>query len=359
MKAAPHPDEAARLVALRRYDILDTPRESDFDDVVALAARVCGAPISVINLIDADRQWFKAEVGLGVRETPLDTSICAHVILEGDFVEIPDTLADQRMRDNPLCLADPGLRFYAGAVLRTGDGQPIGTLCVLDNVPRQLDDLQRQALRVLAAQVMARLDLHAALMRETMLRKEIDHRVKNSLQMVAAFAQLQRRQLAGDADAALRAVEQQVGTVALLHDLLSHADGDQRIDLAEYFERLTDALARMLPAAIRITSRFDPLDLGPTMVAALGSVVNELVTNALKHSYGIGGAGTIVLTGQREGGMYRLMCEDHGKGPDEATLPGNGLGLRIMTAAVRQVAGVLESGPTSGGYRSVVTFPIH
>lgn len=359
MKAAPHPDEAARLVALRRYDILDTPRESDFDDVVALAARLCGAPISVINLIDADRQWFKAEVGLGVRETPLDTSICAHVILEGDFVEIHDTLADPRMSDNPLCLDDPGLRFYAGAVLRTGDGQPIGTLCVLDNVPRSLDDLQRQALRVLAAQVMARLDLHAALMRETMLRKEIDHRVKNSLQMVAAFAQLQRRQLAGDADAALRAVEQQVGAVALLHDLLSHADGDQRIDLGVYLDRLTETLARMLPPAIGITGRFDAVDLGPTMVAALGSVVNELVTNALKHSFGIDGAGTIALTGQRDGGLYRLVCEDDGKGAAELALSASGLGLRIMTAAVRQVAGVLESGSTSSGYRTVVNFPVH
>lgn len=358
MKAAPHPDEAARLVALRRYDILDTPRENDFDDLVALAARICDAPISVINLIDADRQWFKAEVGLGVRETPLETSLCAHVILEGEFVEIADTLADGRMRDNPLCLAEPGLRFYAGAVLRAADGLPIGTLCVLDYLPRRLDELQRETLRVLAAQVMARLDLHAALMRETMLRKEIDHRVKNSLQMVAAFAQVQRRQLGGDADDALWAVEQQIGTVALLHDLLSHADGAQRIDLGVYLDRLTDALARMLPHAISITGRFDPLDLGPARVAALGAVVNELVTNALKHSFGIDGTGTIALTGTRDDRWYRLSCVDDGKGTSEPDLPSSGLGLRIMTASVRQVAGVLESGPADGGYRSLVCFPI-
>lgn len=359
MKAAPHPDEAARLVALRRYDILDTPRENDFDDLVALAARICGTPVSVINLIDADRQWFKAEVGLGVRETPLETSLCAHVILERDFVEIPDTLADPRMCDNPLCLTDPGLRFYAGALLRAPDGMPIGTLCVLDYTPRRLDELQRETLRVLAAQVMARLDLHAALMRETMLRKEIDHRVKNSLQMVGAFAQMQRRQLAGDADAALRSVEQQVGTVALLHDLLSHADGDQRIDLGVYLDRLTEALARMLPPTICIAGRFDPLDLGPAMVAALGSVVNELVTNALKHSFGIDGSGTITLAGERDGGVYRVSCADDGKGVAATNLPSSGLGLRIMTAAVRQVAGTLESSLADGGYRSVVTFPVH
>ena len=114
MKAQYHPFEPARLAALRAYDVLDTPRESDFDDIVMLASRICEPPIAVINLIDETRQWFKAETGLGVRETPLDTSLCAHVILQEDFVEIPDTLADASMRDNPLCLADPGLRFYAG-----------------------------------------------------------------------------------------------------------------------------------------------------------------------------------------------------------------------------------------------------
>jgi GAF domain-containing protein len=105
MKAEHHPLEPARLAALRAYDILDTPRESDFDDIVMLASRICGTPISVINLIDETRQWFKAETGLGVRETPLDTSICAHVILEKDFVEISDTLADVRMAvsQTPVC----------------------------------------------------------------------------------------------------------------------------------------------------------------------------------------------------------------------------------------------------------------
>ena len=82
-----------RLASLRSYGILDTEREADFDDIVGLASQLCGTPISVVNLIDQDRQWFKAEVGLGVRETPIESSICAHAILEADFVEIPDTLS--------------------------------------------------------------------------------------------------------------------------------------------------------------------------------------------------------------------------------------------------------------------------
>ena len=132
MEAKPHPQQSDRLRALYSYDILDTDREKDFDDIVKLAAAVCGTAISVVNLIDSDRQWFKAETGLGVRETPLATSICSHIILEDEFVEIRDTLEDLRMADNPLCCGESGLRFYAGALLMTEQGLPLGTLCVLE-----------------------------------------------------------------------------------------------------------------------------------------------------------------------------------------------------------------------------------
>lgn len=163
MRASCHPQEEVRLATLRGYHILDTPREADFDEIVQLAADICGTPISVVNLIDEDRQWFKAEVGLGVRETPLDTSICAHAILERGVVEVPDTALDARFQDNPLVQGDPGLRFYAGALLETQDGLPLGTLCVLDTVPRTLTEMQRSALRVLGHQVMTQLELRRKL----------------------------------------------------------------------------------------------------------------------------------------------------------------------------------------------------
>ena len=182
-----HPRQAERLIALRRYNILDTPRVNRTSMIsCCLRRRSARTPIAVVNLIDADRQWFKAETGLGVRETPLATSLCAHVILEDDFVEIPDTRADPRMRDNPLCLDDPGLRFYAGALLKSPDGYPVGTLCVLDNEPRRLNEFQRSALRTLAAQVVAQLEpARHHRTQEPVLRQEIDHRVKNSLQTVS------------------------------------------------------------------------------------------------------------------------------------------------------------------------------
>ena len=116
-------DEAKRLAALRSYGILDTPLEQGFDDVVRIAAYVCNAPISVINLIDDDRQWFKAEIGLGVRETPLDVSICAHAILQPGLFVVPDTTKDPRFASNPLVTGEPNLRFYAGALLETQIGR--------------------------------------------------------------------------------------------------------------------------------------------------------------------------------------------------------------------------------------------
>src|SRR5690349_17610387 len=138
MRAETHPEESRRLQALREYDVLDTPNESDFDDLVELASAICETPISVVNLIDAERQWFKAEVGLGVRETPLSTSLCAHAILEEAYTEVPDTALDTRFAGNPFVHGPMGLRFYAGALLMTPEGLPLGTLCVLDTKPRSL-----------------------------------------------------------------------------------------------------------------------------------------------------------------------------------------------------------------------------
>ncbi|MBI2261342.1 MAG: PAS domain-containing protein [Caulobacterales bacterium] len=160
--------EADRLAALRAYDILDTPREAAFDDIVNLVARVFDAPIAVVNLIDEGRQWFKAETGLGVRETPLETSFCAHAILMQDRMVVPDATRDERFACNPLVTEAPHLRFYAGEVLKSAEGLPIGTLCVLDDKPRPegATPLQMNTLQVLAAQVMTQLELRRSLSRQ-------------------------------------------------------------------------------------------------------------------------------------------------------------------------------------------------
>jgi PAS domain S-box-containing protein len=163
--ASPSETVARRLDALRRYDILDTPRELNFDTIAQLAADIFNASIAVVNFIADDRQWFKAETGIGVRELPLDVSICAHALLEEDLMVIADTRTDHRFKCNPLVTAENGLRFYAGALLRTADGTAIGTVCVLDREPRPdgITPQQRLTLKVLAQQVMTILDLRVAI----------------------------------------------------------------------------------------------------------------------------------------------------------------------------------------------------
>ena len=166
MKAELHLAENQRLAALRGYDILDTPREAEFDAVVKVVSAICETPISVINLIDAGRQWFKAEVGLGVREMPIDTSMAADAMLQRGLLMVPDTTKDERFLNNPLVIGDSRLRFYAGALLETPEGLPLGTICVLDYVPRELNEKQQAFLLLMAGQIMKLLELRRLTARE-------------------------------------------------------------------------------------------------------------------------------------------------------------------------------------------------
>src|SRR6266852_9555476 len=143
-------NEAKRLKVLLQYQVLDTVPEEVFDDLTELADRICEAPIALITLVDEDRQWFKSKVGISDKETSRDISFCAHAILQSDLFIVSDATKDQRFAHNPLVTSDPRIRFYAGAPLITPDGHALGTLCVIDKVPRELRLEQQQALRVLA-----------------------------------------------------------------------------------------------------------------------------------------------------------------------------------------------------------------
>ena len=152
--------EAERLRELERYAILDTLPEKAFDDLTRLASEVCGTPIAMISLVDSERQWFKSRVGFDVpTQTPRDQAFCSHAIGYAESLTVEDALSDPRFADNPLVKGEPGIRFYAGAVLRTPTGAALGTLCVIDRVPRRLTTEQHQALRILAREVSQQLEL--------------------------------------------------------------------------------------------------------------------------------------------------------------------------------------------------------
>jgi anti-sigma regulatory factor (Ser/Thr protein kinase) len=159
----PHHTEGARLAALRKYEILDTDPEVGFDDLALLASHICATPMAAITLVDQDRQWFKARVGLSVHETPRSISFCTHAIAQRGLFVVPDASKDARLRDNPQVTGDPHIRFYAGAPLITPDGHALGTLCVVDRRPRHLTDAQAEALVALRRQVEAQLELRRRL----------------------------------------------------------------------------------------------------------------------------------------------------------------------------------------------------
>src|SRR5271170_4299507 len=189
MQPAPIPlNESERLAALRRYNILDTPAEADFDDFTRLASQICGTPIATITLIDAARQWFKSNVGMGVNETPRDTSFCGQTILGSEILEVPNALEDERFRDSPLVTGDPNVRFYAGAPLVTPDGHNIGALCVLDRTPHHLTPEQRELLTVLSRQVVHLLELRLAGRRIKGLNEELEQRVAERTAQLEAFS---------------------------------------------------------------------------------------------------------------------------------------------------------------------------
>lgn len=187
MQIAPLPEnEPARLNALCHYQILDTEPELAFDDLTNLAASICNTPIALVTLIDAERQWFKSKVGIDIAETPREVAFCSHAILQPDILIVPDTLTDERFATNPAVADEPYIRFYAGVPLITPDGHALGTLCVVDFVPRELSYSQVGSLQALGRQTVAQLELRRRLI-------ESEHLTQQAQRSEAALRESEER----------------------------------------------------------------------------------------------------------------------------------------------------------------------
>jgi anti-sigma regulatory factor (Ser/Thr protein kinase) len=178
------PTEPARLAALHRYRILDTAPERAFDDLTMLASHICGTPMALITLVDADRQWFKSRIGITPSQTSRTISFCAHAIKQRDLFIIADAREDERLRDNPLVTGDPHIRFYAGAPLVTPDGYALGTLCVVDRVTRTLTRDQIDALDALRRQVQSQLELRRHVFELEQALIERDHAQEQQAKLI-------------------------------------------------------------------------------------------------------------------------------------------------------------------------------
>jgi two-component sensor histidine kinase len=351
--------EKERLAALHGYGILDAPDDPALDDFVEIAAHVCDTPISVVNLIDATRQWFAAEKGLGVRQTGVDVSICAHAILQSDLFVVPDLTRDARFGCNPLVAGDPRLRFYAGALLETPEGLPLGTLCVLDYTPRPagLTAQQARMLRALARQVMVQLELRRFATEKELLVQEAHHRVKNSLQMVQSLLTLQARAAAPEAAAQLRASAGRVLTFGAMHEQLYRVGAAVEVELGAYLGELVAhqkaALASMLEGREVVFSGAK-ISWPSSDAPALGLIMMELVTNALKY-----GEGQVTATLRQAGDAVELAVADEGQGlPDDfEPTRSTGLGMRVIGGLLRGRTGAMQIDRSGGHTRFVVTLP--
>ena len=181
-------NEKSRVAALRSYKILDTDPEKAFDDLTILASHICETPVALISLIDADRQWFKSRIGVSVSETPREIAFCNKAIQQSDLFVVPDATKDPRFSSNPFVVSDPKIRFYAGAPFSSADGYPLGTLCVVDVVPRQLTPSQENALLALSRQVQAQFELRKNLLE---LRAALDERDKAEAERDRTITELQ------------------------------------------------------------------------------------------------------------------------------------------------------------------------
>ena len=266
MKASLIKQEEMRLALLRGYNILDTSPEEGFDDITRLAAEICEVPIALISLVDDDRQWFKSKIGLEIDGSDITDSICAHAIAGDDYLEVNDTTIDPRTADNNFVTGDDSIRFYAGALLEDDRNLPLGTLCVLDRKPHQLNDFQRRALKVLAGQAMRQIELHKALadvrpddhfrgaVDAEVWRKEVDHRVKNSLQSLEALIRIQiRSEKSPEARAALDTIQGRLSTISSLHEALYLTDTGAAVDIAAFLRKVAHSTSQQMPDGVHLT----------------------------------------------------------------------------------------------------------
>lgn len=357
-----HARETQRVAALHRYGVLDTPREGLFDDMTHTLAAACEVPCALLSFITEDRQFFKSEVGLGPARAPVEQAICATALLEpGPLVEIPDTRLDPRTADNPQCNAPGGIRSYHCALLFSNDNLPIGSLCVIDHVPRRLTETQRSLLHLMSRQVMTELELRLQLETQRTLQREMDHRVKNSLASVASFVRLFSTRADCDTRAALQRVERRLASVALLHRELGGVDCGDTVQLDRYLARVAGLFQASAPRNVVVDLSCDPVRVPSTTATALAAIANEFVGNSFKYAFPDGRPGQIQMNIETSP-QERIVATfaDNGIGLP-APLPTNGwrgLGSRIIEASAEQIGATLTQPSVAAGHAIQLEFPI-
>lgn len=373
-------NEQERLHALREYELLDSESEKEFDEIVSLASFICQTPISTITLIDENRQWFKAQVGLENRETPRDVAFCAHAILQPGITIVNDATLDRRFSENPLVTGSPDIRFYAGLPLTTPEGFNLGTICVIDTRPRDLSNEQNQALRVLRNQVLKLFELrrkNILLTRMHAMQQKllsiIGHDLRGPINSLnGLLLMVEKYKLSPeDLDEIFPRMRMMVDTTDnllnnLLHWAKNHLDGKQAahetFNLYDLVAGVTDALKSV--AAEKGNELHIHIDPAHTVVVnrnIFEFILRNLIVNANKFT----SQGRIQVFSAMNGSKALITVRDNGMGirPERiGTLfewgktnstkgtqgeTGSGLGLPMVREFVEQMGGKIwvESTP--------------
>ncbi len=371
--------EALRVAAVRRYEILDTPKDGAFDRITAVAASLFDVPIAIISLVDHDRIWFKSHHGLDVEQIDREPGLCASAVLQNGPWIVENAAADARALANPLVAGEFGLRFYAGVPLRTSDGYNLGTLCVIDQEPRTPSEKQILQLEALGAVVLDQMELRlaarkaarrsssaldslvavvaekdAALKLNALMAKEVDHRVMNSLQMVSSLLALQSRSKDGqEAAEQLAVAAQRVAAVARVHQHMYLGENAPSVAAKDYLERFCEDISKSLGGAA-IVVVCSEVDLLSQQVLPIGLIVNELATNAAKN-----GADQITVVFEKTlSNNHILSVSDNGRGlPSDFDPKGTaGLGLRLLISLANQLGGTPVFSRQEIGARITIRF---
>ena len=376
-----HSKEKERLAALDSYSILDTLPEEDYDNLTAIAAEICGTPISLVSLLDNERQWFKSHHGLGATETPKEFAFCAHAINQDDIFIVQDARTDERFHDNPLVIGEPKVIFYAGVPLATEEGLPLGTLCVIDHKPKLLSQGQMDSLKVLSQQVMNLLHLRKS---NIMLKKSVEdlkekneelerfayiaaHDLKSPLNTINTTAELFTECYASkfdeDGKNMLGFIQKASSKLTgLIDGLLNYSksesvlkEGGSKIDLQELRNDISGLFSYDNSLVLELNSKLKSIN---TNKAAIHQILINLVSNAIKYNDKDEVEMQIEICENED--FYEFSVQDNGPGialkdqdkifqifkvlapADKFGEPGNGIGLATVKKIIEKMEGTIN-----------------
>ena len=375
-------NKESRLAALSSYNILDTGEEKDFDDLPTLASAICQTPIAFISLIDNKREWFKSRQGIAETETPAELSFSAFTIAsDNDIMIVEDLSRDERFVENPLVKANNSITFYAGVPLVNDDGFALGSLCVIDQKQKKLTDEQRAALKIIATQVVDKLELrkkaqalekiHQELLDSNLVIKKFAamaaHDIKNPLSTILLSAQALQTRVGDLGDKNLtKLIDINVGStkqlIAMLDDMLAYSKSPellfsqkQTVDFSELLKNVIKLLVVPANFSISLPQKKHPLTIP---VIALEQILSNLLTNAIRYNDKEQGQIDIRFSEDEE--YYHFEVEDNGIGieaeyhekifnnnftltiKDRFGQKGNGIGLSTVKELVKTVKGKIS-----------------